>query len=261
MKVIKISIIFTVMKIISIINQKGGVGKTTTAVNLSAYLARKHKVLVVDIDKQANLSSNFGIQDPKSGIYEAFKKKPFDLIKVRKNLFLLPSSIDFAGIDLEIQNEFNRELILKRVLESLDQPFDYVIVDCPPDINLVTVNALTVSDYVVLPVKASYFSLQGIDKMIEFITKIKQALNENLSILGILITMYDGQLKISKSILSEFTNRGWDVALFEAKIRKNTAIENSQREQQTIFEYDNNCNGSRDYTAFAKELEKKIQTV
>lgn len=250
----------TLTKIIAFINQKGGVAKTTSSVNLAAALARLgFKVLLIDADKQANLTDNFNIVDPETTIYDLFKERPFSPINARENLDVIASTIDFAGIDLEIQNQISREKILGNRLEEIKQNYNYIIIDCPPDINLVTVNALTCSHYVVLPVKAASFSLKGIDKMLTFVGKVKQAINPDLSILGILVSQYDEQLKISKSIMNQIKENGWNIALFDTKIRKNTAVENSQYAHQTIFEYDDKCNAAIDYNSFTNEVLEKIK--
>lgn len=249
------------MLTIAISNQKGGVAKTTTCSNLAAYVAKKHKVLVVDCDKQANLTKNLGIEDAKGTINDLFLKRPFEIVKVRKNMDLIPSSIDFAGIDLLIQSNLAREFILKKALGKLKQDYDYVFMDCPPDMNLVTVNALTASDYVIIPVQATQFSMDGVNLMVDFISGVRESINPDLSLLGILVTHFDERLRISKSIERDFKDNGWENALFETRIRRNTAIENSQHKdhRMTIFEYDKKCPGAKDYTALGKEVLKKIK--
>ncbi|WP_421805742.1 ParA family protein [Flagellimonas sp.] len=249
------------MKVIAISNQKGGVAKTTTCLNLAAYFARKYKVLIIDCDKQANLSKNIGVEEPKTTINDLFQKKPFEVINVRKNLDLIPSSIDFAGIDLVIQGELARETILKKAIKKLGSAYDFIFLDCPPDMNLVTVNALTAADYVIIPVQASQFSMDGVDIMIQFIGGVRESLNEDLSLLGILITHFDERLRISKSIEQDFKDNEWEDALFKTRIRRNTAIENSQHKdnRMTIFEYQKNSPGAVDYAKLGNEIARKIK--
>ncbi|AWX44800.1 uncharacterized protein HME9304_01805 [Flagellimonas maritima] len=249
------------MKVIAISNQKGGVAKTTTCLNLAAYFTKKHRVLIIDCDKQANLSKNIGAVEPNSSINELFQRKPFDIINVRKNLDLIPSSIDFAGIDLLIQGELARETILKKAIKKFGGSYDFIFLDCPPDMNLVTVNALTAADYVIIPVQASQFSIDGVNIMIEFISGVKENMNENLSLLGILVTHFDERLKISKSIEQDFKDNNWEDALFKTRIRRNTAIENSQHKdnRMTIFEFDNKSRGAIDYGKLGREVASKIK--
>lgn len=247
------------MSITAIMNQKGGVGKTTTCINLAAQAALSGRTLMVDADKQSSLSRNFGETDPKTSIYDAFMGRPFEVVNVRKNLDLLPATIDFAGVDLEIQNEFSREMILSKAISKIKGNYEYIFIDCPPDISLVTINALACSDFVILPIKASRFSIDGITIMLDFITKIKNGLNPDISILGLLLTHYDERLKISKHIEKEIKENGWDVALFDTRIRNNTAIENSQFEKKTIFEFDKRCHGTMDYMSLGKEVKRKIR--
>lgn len=252
------------MKIIALSNQKGGVAKTTTCLNLAAYAAKKHKVLVIDCDKQANLTKNLGTESPETTINDLFQKRSFDILNVRKNLDLIPSSIDFAGIDLVIQGVLARETILKKAIGQLKTKYDYIFLDCPPDMNLVTVNALTASDYVIVPVQATQFSMDGVSIMVEFINGIRESqLNPNLTLLGILITHFDHRLKISKSIEKDFKANEWDAALFKTRIRKNTAIENSQHKdnRMTIFEYDNRSSGAMDYASLGEEVLRKIKKI
>lgn len=251
------------MKIIAISNQKGGVAKTTTCLNIAAFIARKNKVLLIDCDKQANLSKNLGVEEPKTTISDLFLKRKFDVVKVKKNLDLIPSSIDFVGIDLLIQGELARESILNKAIDKLKGNYDYIFLDCPPDMNLVTVNALTASDYVIIPVQATQFSMDGVNIMIDFISGVRENLNKKLGLLGILITHFDDRLKISKSIEKDFKDNNWEQALFNTRIRRNTAIENSQHKdnRMTIFEYDKKSRGAVDYANLSKEILNKIKNL
>ncbi|WP_075344120.1 ParA family protein [Tenacibaculum agarivorans] len=242
------------------INSKGGVGKTTSAANCAASLAiLGYKILLVDVDSQGNLSKNFGVDKSETTIYDVFMNQPFEVLNVRENIDLIPANLDFSGITLKIQDVLSRELILKRRLTEIQDQYDFVIIDCPPEVSLVTINALACSKYVTIPVEAAQFSLDGIDQMIEFITDVKGAVNEDLEILGILLTKYDEKLKRSKAILREFDNNGWTPALYNTKIRDVTAIADAQFEHKTIFEFNNKSNGAEDYMNFTKECIKKIE--
>lgn len=243
------------MKIISIINQKGGVAKTTTSVNLASYLSRKKRVLLIDADKQGNLSSNLGVEVTENcNVYNLFTKQVVQPKEINKRLFVIPANEEMAGVDFKIQSELARELILQKALESFQDKYDYCIIDCPPDINLVTVNALSASNGLIIPVNLDYFGFKGINAMVDYIVQLRQAINPSLSIYGILITSYNDRLKVSKEILSSFKEEKYDVALFKTKIRINTAIPQSQLEKKSIFDYDKTSNGAIDYEAFGKEM-------
>jgi len=251
------------MGTLAVSNQKGGVGKTTTCLNLAAQSATKGRTLVIDCDKQANLSASFGMEKAKTTINDLFRKRPFEIYNARKNLDIIPSSIEFAGIDLAIQNEFSRETILKKAVEKFKDDYDYIFIDCPPDMNLVTVNALTAADYVIIPIKAEQYSIDGVDIMINFIKGIRENLNNNLIVLGLLLTHYDKRLKISKTIQNDIIENGWEEALFETFIHTNTAIVNSQHKdhRMTIFEYDRKSTGAMDYMKLGSEVLQKIKNI
>tara|TARA_R110000744_G_scaffold182819_1_gene302122 strand:+ start:930 stop:1691 length:762 start_codon:yes stop_codon:yes gene_type:complete len=247
------------MSIIAIMNQKGGVGKTTTCINLAAQAALGAKTLVIDADKQSSLSVNFGIENPKASISDVILGKPFEVINIRKNLDLIPCTLNFGSIDSKIQDELSREFLLSKGMEKIKGDYEYIFIDCPPDIGLVTVNALTFANYVIMPIKAARFSMDGVKLMLKFIRKVKGATNPDLGILGLLLTHFDERLRISKTIEKEIKDNGWDVVLLDTKIRNNTAIENSQNENQTIFEFDRKCHAAIDYMSLGKEVQLKIK--
>jgi len=247
------------MPIISLMNQKGGVAKTTTAVNLSAALSIEYKVLMIDLDAQANLSDTYKSENSENSVIQLFKRKSFEPIKLTENLYIIPSHEDFTGMEVAIADKMAREYILEKALKPYKDQFDYIIIDCPSNPSYITLNGLSCSDYAIIPVESSHYGTTGINKMVNTITEVRDMLNPNLKILGVLITIYEGSLNISKSVLEKFKENGWDAALFDTKIRKNTKIKESQEAQSTIFQYDSKCNGAIDYKAFTKEVINKTQ--
>jgi chromosome partitioning protein len=250
-------------KIIALANQKGGVGKTTTTVNLAASLAMlKKKVLIIDADPQANASSGLGI-DIKSlekTIYECL----IDRIETQtavlnteiKNLSIIPSHIDLVGAEIELIKVENREKVLHEVLAPIKDQYDYILIDCSPSLGLITVNALTAADYVIIPVQAEFYALEGISKLLNTIKIIKGKLNPELEIEGFLLTMFDNRLRLANQVFEEL-KKHFDSLVFDTIIYRNTKLSEAPSFGQPITTYDPASKGAKNYVQLAKELIKR----
>lgn len=250
-------------KIISLANQKGGVGKTTTAINLSAALAREgKKVLLVDADPQANASSGLGvdIREVENTVYECLVNgiDPHQAIveTEEKNLSLIPSHIDLVGAEVEMLNMDNRETLMKRVLGQVRSEYDYILIDCSPSLGLITVNALTASDSVIIPVQCEFFALEGIAKLLNTIKIIKSNLNPALKIDGFLMTMFDNRLRLSNQVYEE-VKRHFGTLVFNTVIPRNVRLSEAPSHGQSVLAYDGSSKGAKKYQALAKELIKR----
>lgn len=250
-------------KVISLANQKGGVGKTTTAINLSAALAGQGKrVLLIDADPQANASSGLGvdIRGLKHTIYECLvgDSNPAEAIVPTsiKNLSLIPSHIDLVGAEIEMLKIENRETILKRIINSVRSDYDYVLIDCSPSLGLITVNALTASDSVIIPVQCEFFALEGIAKLLNTIRIIKSNLNPALQIEGFLLTMYDNRLRLSNQVYEEVKRHFGDL-VFNTVISRNVRLSEAPSHGMSVIEYDPSSKGAKNYINLAKELIKR----
>lgn len=247
-------------KIITIANQKGGVGKTTTAINLAAcFGVLEYKTLLVDADPQANATSGVGI-DPKNvktGVYEILINDlhPRDIIRTTDspNLDILCSHIDLVGAEIELINLPNREYMMRLALEKVKDDYDFIVVDCSPSLGLITVNALTASDSVIVPVQCEYFALEGLGKLLNTIKIVQSKLNPELSIEGILLTMYDTRLRLANQVVEEVKVHFQDMVL-DTIIHRNTRLGEAPSFGETIIMHDASCKGSVNYLNLAREI-------
>ncbi len=250
-------------KIITIANQKGGVGKTTSSINLSAcFGVLEYKTLLVDADPQANATSGVGI-DPKNvktSIYECIVNDldPRNIIiqTENPNLDILPAHIDLVGAEIELINMPNREYMLKRALGKIKDEYDFIIIDCSPSLGLITVNALTASDSVIVPVQCEYFALEGLGKLLNTVKIVQTKLNIDLTIEGILLTMYDTRLRLANQVVDE-VKMHFQEMVFETVIHRNTRLGEAPSFGETIIMHDASCKGSINYLNLAREILQK----
>ena len=252
-------------KIVSIANQKGGVGKTTTSINLSTILAKKgKKVLMIDADPQGNASSGVGIDKEieesvydilinDTGIKEVVKKTNI------KNLFICPSNINLAGAEVELVSVMSREYRLKEKLDLVKDEYDYIIIDCPPSLGLITLNAFTASDSVLIPVQCEYYALEGLGQLINTINLVKKHLNRNMDIEGALLTMYDIRTNLSNQVVKE-VKKYFNDKVYKNVIPRNVKLSEAPSYGMPITVYDPKSKGAKSYEKFVKEFLKNNET-
>ena len=248
-------------KIICIANQKGGVGKTTTAVNLAACLAEEgKKTVLVDMDPQGNASSGLGVRAGKKTVYEALLGEcPLDSVLEKtkqKKLLIAPSDIRLAGAELELAGLDRREFRMRAALEPLRKEYDYILVDCPPSLGLLTINALTAAQSVLIPIQCEYYALEGVTALMNTVQRVKRALNPGLEIEGVLLTMLDGRTNLGLQVVAE-VKKHFKQQVFKTTVPRNVRLGEAPSHGLPIHLYDARSTGAEAYTALAKEVIKK----
>lgn len=242
-------------KIISLLNHKGGVGKTTSAINIGAGLVELgQKVLLIDLDPQANLTLSLGIPRQKYTIYESIRGEselvPFT---VKEGMDVITSSLDLSGAEMELINEAGREYILQELFQPVLEEYDYIIIDCPPSLGLLTLNALTTSDYVYIPLQTEFLALQGLTKIKQVIDKVRFRLNKKLQIGGVIATMYDARKVLNRDVVATIQKYFGD-KVFNTLIRDNVTLAEAPAQRKDIFSYAKSSNGAKDYLSLCKEI-------
>lgn len=256
-------------KVIGVLNQKGGVGKTTTSVNLGAAIAEKgKKVLMIDIDAQGNLGAHLGVtpkheldavgdkEVPENTIYDVLKgkKQISDVIMNRsKNLDIVPSSLLLSAADLELGGVVGRELLLKRAIDRIKDKYDAIVIDCPPALGLLTLNALAAVDEVIIPVQSEYLALHGVRQLLDTVDQVRSIYNQSLKVGGVLICLHDNRKRLARAV-SETIHSYFGDLVFDTVIRDNVALAEAPASGQTIFEYAPKSPGAEDYAALASEV-------
>ncbi|GHV53388.1 chromosome partitioning protein Soj [Spirochaetia bacterium] len=245
-------------KIYVFVNQKGGVGKTTSAVNIGAYLAEEGKsVLLVDFDAQGNLSSGVGAKPPKPGVYELISGTvPIDQC-IRKtaipNLLAIPAGIDLSGAAVELIEQNERDFFLKKALEPVRSRYDYILIDCPPSLGVLTLNGMAAADAVLIPMQCEYFALEGLTLLIQTISRIQKSLNPGLTIGGIFFTMYDPRIRLAQDVVKQVSAYFKD-KVFTTIIPRNVRLSEAPSYGKPISIYDPGCSGAKAYKSLAQEL-------
>ncbi len=250
-------------KIIAIANQKGGVGKTTTSINLAASLGvLEKKVLLIDADPQANATSGLGIdvETVELGTYQLLEhstKAEDTIIKTSSpNLDIIPSHIDLVAIEIELVDQDEREYMLKKAIGHLRDQYDYILIDCAPSLGLLTLNALTASDSVIIPIQCEYFALEGLGKLLNTIKSVQKIHNKNLDIEGLLLTMYDSRLRLSNQVVDE-VQKHFNEMVFTTIIQRNVRLSEAPSYGESIINYDASSKGANNYLSLAHEIIKK----
>lgn len=243
-------------------NQKGGVGKTTSVTNVGAFMAESGKrVLLVDFDPQGNLSSGMGVDQNKPGIYEAISEEADVLSTIQEtaqpNLFVIASNINLTGASVELIDQDNREYFLKKTLEKVKSSWDYILIDCPPSLGILTINGLTAADYVAIPLQCEYFALEGLSLLLQTIKKIQQGTNPDLQIAGIVFTMYDSRTKLSQEVVHEVSGYFRD-KVFRTIIPRNVRLSEAPSHSVPVNLYDADCVGALSYKKLSEEVIARV---
>lgn len=250
-------------KIIAIANQKGGVGKTTTSVNLAASLGvLEKKVLLIDADPQANATSGLGIdvENVEAGTYQLLEHtiaaKDAIVPSNSPNLDLIPAHIDLVAIEIELVDKDKREYMLKKAIQELKKDYDFILIDCAPSLGLLTLNALTAADSVIIPIQCEYFALEGLGKLLNTVKSVQKIHNKNLDIEGLLLTMYDSRLRLSNQVVDE-VKKHFDEMVFKTIIQRNVRLSEAPSYGESIISYDAGSKGANNYLSLAQELIEK----
>lgn len=242
------------------LNHKGGVGKTTSVINIGAGMAELGKrALLIDLDPQANLTLSLGAPRPPHTIYEAMRGEAELMpVAVKENMDVVISTLDLSGAEMELINEAGREFILRELLAPLREEYDFIIIDCPPSLGLLTLNALTSSDFVLIPLQTEFLALQGLAKIKQVIQKVRFRLNKNLQIGGVLATMYDSRKVLNRDVV-ETIKKYFGELVFETMIRDNVALAEAPSQRKDIFDYNRGSAGAEDYLELCKEILVRVE--